>query len=164
MLHSKDTKNRGTGKHLTNYFKKSLLRITYNYKRSAEKREIDYNLSDEETKKFLKNECFYCKDINDDGYLNGIDRKDNKIGYKIDNCVTCCKICNISKKTMEVDEFIGKVHHILSYLSLINEKYNYGELFKDHIHIYYRDYENRAIKKFIKNNKFYFDITKEQYL
>jgi hypothetical protein len=27
LLHSKGTKKRGTGKHLTNYFKKSLLRI-----------------------------------------------------------------------------------------------------------------------------------------
>jgi hypothetical protein len=144
--------------------KKSLQIVVSNYKRSAETREIDYNLSDEETKQFLKNECFYCKDISDNGYLNGIDRKDNNIGYDIDNCVTCCKMCNISKKTMSVDEFIGKVYHILSYTGLINEDYNYEELFKNRIHVHYRDYENRANKKFLKNNNFLFELTKEQYL
>ena len=143
--------------------KKSLLRITYNYKRSAEKREINYNLSDEETKQMIQNECFYCKDINNDGYLNGIDRKDNNIGYEIDNCVTCCKMCNISKNTMDVEEFIGKVYHILSYIGLI-ERYNYGELFKNHIHVSFKKYEYRAIKKIIKNSNFLFDMTNEHFM
>lgn len=149
---------------LNEFKKKSLKVIVSNYKRSANKRELDYHLSDEETKLMIQNECFYCKDINEEGYLNGIDRKDNNIGYEVDNCVTCCKICNISKKKMNVDEFIGKVHHILSYLGLIKERYNYGELFKDHINIYYRDYENRANKKLIKNYNFSFDMTKEQFM
>jgi hypothetical protein len=38
-------------------------------------------------------------------YLNGVDRKDNTIGYTIDNSVSCCKTCNFAKRNMTYAEF-----------------------------------------------------------
>ena len=47
---------------------------------------------------------------------NGIDRVDNKIGYTLKNCVTCCKYCNNAKKDNDVDEF----KEWLEYVKTIN--------------------------------------------
>lgn len=38
---------------------------------------------------------------------NGIDRKDNQLGYEILNVVSCCKICNIAKNDMKICEFLS---------------------------------------------------------
>ena len=37
---------------------------------------------------------------------NGIDRKNNDMGYRLDNCVSCCTLCNRRKGGMEYAEFI----------------------------------------------------------
>lgn len=148
--------------------KLSLDRITYNYIKSAEKRNIDYKLTDENAQSLMDQECFYCKDVNDNGekYFNGIDRMDNNVGYNVDNCVTCCKTCNYSKCEMSLNDFIGKVHHIISYLGLIDEQFDYSELFKDHNYKprrrFYR-YKIRANKKSQKNNEFIFDLSNEEF-
>jgi phage pi2 protein 07 len=36
---------------------------------------------------------------------NGIDRIDSNLGYTIENCVPCCKICNYAKGSMTVEQF-----------------------------------------------------------
>ena len=41
---------------------------------------------------------------------NGIDRVDSTMGYAIDNCVPCCKTCNIAKHTMTTIEFAGWIN------------------------------------------------------
>ena len=44
------------------------------------------------------------------GYIyNGIDRKNNTVGYTILNCISCCYICNRAKSSMAYDEFIAYV-------------------------------------------------------
>ena len=47
---------------------------------------------------------------------NGIDRKDNAIGYEYDNCVTCCGRCNIMKNKWSHDEFISHIKNIINNL------------------------------------------------
>lgn len=37
---------------------------------------------------------------------NGIDRKDSGRGYYQENCLPCCKICNVMKSTMSYNDFI----------------------------------------------------------
>ena len=37
---------------------------------------------------------------------NGIDRQDNSKGYTLENCVTCCTVCNRAKHAMSLDMFI----------------------------------------------------------
>ena len=38
-------------------------------------------------------------------HINGIDRKDNTIGYSFDNCVSCCGDCNYSKGKQDRETF-----------------------------------------------------------
>lgn len=78
------------------------------YKYSADKRNLSFNLTDNEIKFLIKDKCFYCerfpyreykssRSLKYKGNLicNGIDRIDNNKGYSIDNVVTACKECNI---------------------------------------------------------------------
>lgn len=46
----------------------------------------------------------------------GIDRIDNSKGYEPDNCVPCCKVCNLAKNTMTRDEFIAWVERVHAHL------------------------------------------------
>lgn len=59
--------------------------------------------------------CFYCgaekssfkKDRATDYvlYYNGLNRIDSSIGYRDDNTVAACKMCNIGKAEMTIEEF-----------------------------------------------------------
>lgn len=43
---------------------------------------------------------------------NGIDRIDSDGDYIRDNCVPCCKRCNVAKSTMNTEEFLNMVKRI----------------------------------------------------
>lgn len=88
------------------------------YKRSANKRGYEYNLTDEQFKSLIFKKCHYCgtppnqlksnnKRENSKLLANGIDRIDNNIGYIFKNCVPCCKTCNRSKDIMSNTEFMN---------------------------------------------------------
>lgn len=80
-----------------------------------------FNLTNEQFNKLSLSECYYCgrtgntKSTSGSFLFCGIDRVNNELGYSIDNCVTCCKICNIAKNTMKKDEFISWVHQVSDY-------------------------------------------------
>lgn len=79
------------------------------YKIGAITRDYEWLLTDEEAGNFFKDDCFYCGKIsieNED--MSGIDRVDNKIGYTLNNCVSCCGMCNGIKGTFSKEEFINK--------------------------------------------------------
>ena len=86
------------------------------YKKNAAERSFKFELSDEEFLQLTTCDCHYCgiapkqffrKNIGNGPYVyNGIDRKDNSVGYTMENCVSCCKTCNYSKGTLGEDEFI----------------------------------------------------------
>lgn len=45
---------------------------------------------------------------------NGLDRINQSLSHNIDNVVTCCKICNMTKRNMNHDEFVEliiKIYH-----------------------------------------------------
>lgn len=75
------------------------------YKRGAESRGFEFNLSLAQFEVLWNKECYYCKDNID---TIGIDRKDNTIGYTESNVVACCTACNFMKHTMLDTEFIQK--------------------------------------------------------
>ena len=77
-------------------------------KQGAKSRNLLYNLSEEHARNLLEGECYYCKHP----FANGIDRIDSLKGYTQDNCVSCCKYCNIMKNNLEVDFFLSKVQEI----------------------------------------------------
>ena len=47
--------------------------------------------------------------------ITGIDRIDSTKGYSKDNCVSCCKMCNIMKNKFSKEDFLNKVESIYNY-------------------------------------------------
>jgi 5-methylcytosine-specific restriction endonuclease McrA len=72
-----------------------------NYARDARRRDIPWMLALEEFRVLAALPCGYCgkPPSNKRGgvFYTGIDRKDNRHGYTISNCVPCCKQCNSIK-------------------------------------------------------------------
>jgi hypothetical protein len=75
-------------------------------KRSATTRGIEWNLTDDEAKVMLVSPCIYCKHIDLEVRVNGIDRLDSGKSYSTENCRPCCKNCNYMKGTFDPRTFI----------------------------------------------------------
>lgn len=54
--------------------------------------------------------CHYCGKA--DWRELGCDRIDNSLPHTPENCVPCCKMCNIKKGTMSYDEYMKKIGKI----------------------------------------------------
>jgi len=83
------------------------------YNTRAEKKGLLCNLTIDIVKKLMKDRCFYCGKFDNP---NTIDRLDNTKGYLINNCVPCCKICNIMKWDLTYIDFkahIKLLHNML---------------------------------------------------
>lgn len=81
------------------------------YKKEASKRGYEFKLNYEEFLKLFHGKCNYCN-LED---ARGIDRFKNKKGYTLDNCVSCCMMCNRMKWRWTNEEFleqISKIYHI----------------------------------------------------
>lgn len=105
------------------------------YRGNARNRRIDYSLSREEFIELIKGNCRYCGIepllnkklcIGKSKYskkiylINGIDRVDSSRGYHRDNCVSCCRRCNLAKNDMTVEEFRNWLERIFN--NYINKK------------------------------------------
>lgn len=99
---------------------------TYNgYKQAAKSKGRDFELTREEFKSLIDDDCHYCgcapfntmrsRTHGDDYKYNGIDRKDNSLGYIVSNCVTACAICNQAKHRFSYDEFMVWINRITSF-------------------------------------------------
>jgi hypothetical protein len=90
--------------------------LVRSYKASAKKRNLEFNLTNDEIKAIVTKPCYYCnffpyKEHNQNPYqyvdlYNGIDRKDNDKGYILDNCIPSCTICNRAKNDLTYSEFL----------------------------------------------------------
>jgi hypothetical protein len=110
-------------------------------KGNAKFRGLTYSLTSEEYRDIVSSPCHYCgyKGDNYNPYykktgelgcfktvdkewadkqwitINGIDRKDNSIGYIFDNCIPCCKICNYAKHNKTYDQFINYIDNLCKF-------------------------------------------------
>lgn len=83
------------------------------YAKAAQARNFTFSLDLQSFEKLLVSPCKYCgKTPESEDTLNGIDRIDNRIGYEIDNVVSCCSTCNWAKRTTDVKDFIDWVHKV----------------------------------------------------
>jgi len=124
------------------------IKIHYsNYSRTANNKNLDFELTNEDFDKIVKNPCYYCGTIQDKGF-NGIDRKNSEIGYIEGNCVSCCKMCNYMKGSLSEDAFLGRIEHVLTYNGKI-EGGLFPEMFADYNGgaCRYTQYKKRAHKK-----------------
>lgn len=98
------------------------------YKGNARKRGLLFRLSISEFEKFIFADCFYCGQVPQQSKFvgqknrrdrllsyNGVDRKDNSIGYINNNCVSCCSICNAAKSDLTFEEFQNWVQRLIKY-------------------------------------------------
>lgn len=106
----------------------SFNQILLNYKRQARLRSLDFTLSREQFYKLTQCVCYYCgrepsqthqggpsKRLNGSYTYNGIDRKNNDIGYTDENSVPCCGTCNFMKKTLSVESFVSACTNVHLY-------------------------------------------------
>lgn len=105
--------------------------IINNYKGNIKKRELKFELTEEQFKKLTQQDCYYCgekpKNVYKNKYrgeyiYNGLDRLDNTKGYTIDNVVPCCITCNAAKRKLTLQEFKDLVERI--YNNMFNKKEN----------------------------------------
>lgn len=94
------------------------------YVLGAKRRNIPFNLSEEQTLELFKSPCHYCGGAPgskvprakgpDKKYLyhQGIDRIDSSLGYTPSNVVPCCKVCNTAKLDLAYDEFLQHIEKI----------------------------------------------------
>jgi hypothetical protein len=93
-------------------------KIYYQYRKDAQKRNIQFSISREEFKKIIDRNCHYCEAEPSTGFVekkrngsylhNGIDRKINSLGYNIDNCLPCCSRCNKMKMNLDYHDFLAQ--------------------------------------------------------
>jgi hypothetical protein len=133
----KDIKGRGTfNKLYPNHFdfgaskrkplgESSFLRLFRQYTANAKKRNLEFNLSENDVRKLTKSNCYYCgleprqlmesKDCNGGYIYNGIDRKNPLKGYIKSNVVSCCKICNWAKRNLSFREWNNYILRLINY-------------------------------------------------
>jgi len=127
------------------------------YSRSAVRKDIFAEFTDDQFKKFFRDNCFYCGKNYDALNFNGIDRLYSKGAYIDDNCVSCCKMCNFIKGFLDPVVFMMRCEHILTFQGVLNGKLHY-DLIPDNIPCSYNDYQLKAKEKkleFIISQKFY---------
>jgi len=97
------------------------------YKRQAKHRGLEWKLSLDFCIFYFQGDCYYCgvspSQFYDGGKgckpyrYNGLDRRDNKLGYTTGNVVSCCGVCNRMKHSMHVHDFTDHIykmyHHLL---------------------------------------------------
>jgi hypothetical protein len=95
--------------------------IRQQYQTNAKVRNHAFDLTDPEFKVLVDGNCYYCgsapsaiKRISGNGqYIyNGVDRVDNTLGYTVANCVSCCSHCNMAKRTLSQDDFLGWISKV----------------------------------------------------
>jgi hypothetical protein len=105
------------------------------YKYHADARGIPFGISKEDLRVLTKRDCAYCgaepnrehvnfwrKGSKSSPYVcNGIDRSDNTLGYTKENCVPCCKICNIAKHSMSLEEFLAWLDRLVKFRTTVKE-------------------------------------------
>lgn len=107
---------------------------TFNiYKNTAAKRNITFDISEDEFKKIVLQKCSYCKS-NDNNYYGigagGIDRIESDKEYSIKNCTPCCTTCNIMKLNYTKEQFLVKC------VKIINHQNNNQNLEDEIIHFF----------------------------
>ena len=132
------------------------------YMKEANRRNLEFQLSKDIFCNIIKENCHYCNEINNEKNFNGIDRLDSNKGYMVDNCVSCCSLCNYLKNKTSFDVFINRIQHIVTYSK--NKILLFDECFPNFISGNYRQYivsaKNRNIDFLLSENVFN-NITKE---
>jgi hypothetical protein len=94
------------------------------YRSGAYARGIEFDLSFEQFKELVTKQCSYCGIENsrevhtkyETVRVNGIDRLDSSKGYVVNNCVSCCHVCNRLKMRHSAYAFVAHIRRIANHL------------------------------------------------
>src|SRR5208337_774949 len=91
--------------------------LYWRYRHRAKSRGILFELNFSDFEQIVSKECRYCglppsrvaktQSGKQTQKYNGVDRRDSQLGYCLDNCVSCCWVCNRWKSDMSIDEFLA---------------------------------------------------------
>lgn len=91
---------------------------------NAKSRGYPVDISFEQFLDLAQKDCYYCgdkpkqragiKSWQNKAKLNGIDRKDNTLGYTIANSVPCCQQCNWAKKDLSIKDWESWLSRIVN--------------------------------------------------
>jgi hypothetical protein len=82
------------------------------YRSGSKRRNIQFVITFDDYLKISSLPCTYC------GLSfgrNGIDRRDNLMGYTFENSVPCCSKCNFMKHSYAVEEFLNHIRCIYEF-------------------------------------------------
>lgn len=95
------------------------------YKRRAKRKNLEVTITDDDFIRLVTTDCHYCgKSWQSETRICNrspvamltIDRKDSKLGYILENCVSSCKECNTIKMETPYTEFIARLKRIIAHL------------------------------------------------
>jgi len=87
------------------------------YSKGAISRNLEFTLTEEDFASIIQQPCYLCGLSN----KSGIDRFQNSIGYRLENCRPCCGHCNLMKKDMDYKILMEKAASISQrYLTLVD--------------------------------------------
>jgi hypothetical protein len=90
-------------------------------KSGASKRGHDWCLTFEQFKSLVQSPCFYTGRKPSQVWkssggsfcvVNGIDRRNNSLGYEISNCIPCCKDVNYAKRALSEQDFLTMIKEV----------------------------------------------------
>ena len=126
------------------------------YQSSARMKNIEFTIPLETFIEYVQLPCYYCGIIQEKGF-NGLDRLDSSAHYTVENCVSCCEMCNWMKGTISPSVFVHRVEHMLTYLHLV-EGNLYASEFENSTNASYHEYKKRATQK-----NLVFELSEEQF-
>jgi hypothetical protein len=103
--------------------------IFSSYVSNAKLRNKSFDIEKSDFIKLLKGNCFYCnsepKNIYFSSYYNvtynGVDRRNNDLGYTLENSVSCCKMCNIAKNNNTEQDFKNWIERVYNNLEKLKK-------------------------------------------
>lgn len=98
---------------------KVLRRKVQKIRSSAKERGLEFSLEESFVIEVIQNNCFYCGRPPKNTLSNGLDRQNSAVGYIMGNVVACCKVCNMGKNELTVQEYIEHCARVLENLGRI---------------------------------------------
>lgn len=98
-------------KRTSRVFKNSIHNTFIGYRSRANRKGIEFGISEDYLSKMLLSDCFYCQSSN---YKMSIDRMNSQKGYTVENSVPCCVVCNYGKGALSHTEYLDHLDRIHS--------------------------------------------------
>lgn len=115
-------------------------RLMSSYKSNARRRDLNFDLTKSQFIVLVKQDCYYCGSepkelqwsiVRSKEHVNGVDRIDSSKGYSLENCRSCCSICNWMKNTMSSEDFLSHIFKISKFKEMGKKAQEYAKKLED---------------------------------